>query len=159
MLESSSVDLTKPHDTCQKCGRPTPLGVSLCERDNPARIKSPSTTQVHATVLIGVLIGFALRLVLFRLGSAGVDAFASSVAGWAVQADDSIEVVISVTNNGSRAAGASCRIAADGVPDFRDYVFFSEPIPPGETRQFTRTVPPPADGAGVDGARLAVSCT
>ena len=107
MLDSTSVDLTKPHDTCQKCGRPTPLGVSLCERDNPARIKSPSTTQVHATVLIGVLVGFGLLLVLFRLGSAGASAFASSVAGWAEQPDGSIEVVVSVTNNGSLTPDAT----------------------------------------------------
>ncbi len=160
MDSNPSVSLDRPHDRCIKCGRATPVGVSLCELDNPARIKSPSTTQVHATVLLGVLIGFGLLLVLFRLGSAGNNAFASSVAGWSQQADGSIQVVISVANNSTRAAGASCRVAADGVPDFRDYVFFSEPIPPGETRQFTRVVPPPVEGAAAaDGSRLAVSCT
>ena len=159
MTGPASVSIEQPHDTCLKCGRPTPLGVSLCERDNPARVKSPSTTQVHATVLIGVLVGFVLLMALFRFGSPGENAFAASVAGWSQQADGSIEVVISVANNGGRTAGASCRIAADGVPDFRDYAFFSEPIPAGETRQFTRTVPAPADGVPADGARVAVSCS
>jgi predicted nucleic acid-binding Zn ribbon protein len=156
---SASIPADQPHDRCIKCGRATPLGVSLCEHDNPANIKSPSTTQVHATILIGVLAGFVLLLLLFRFGSAGADVFTSSVAGWAPRADGSIEVVISVANTGPRAAGASCRIAADGVPDFRDFVFFSEPIPPGETRQFTRIVPAPANGVGLEGRRLAVSCT
>ena len=41
---------SQPHDVCLKCGRPTPLGVSLCENDNPGRIKSPSSTQVHGTI-------------------------------------------------------------------------------------------------------------
>ena len=159
MLNTSQIDLTKPHDNCLKCGRPTPLGVSLCDADNPASIRSPSTTQVHATVLIGVLLGFLLLLVLFRLGSVGGNVFDSSVAGWSQQADGSFEVVVSVANNGNRAAGASCRIAADGVPDFRDYVFFSGPIPVGETLQFTRTVPPPVGGVAVDGGRLAVTCS
>jgi hypothetical protein len=142
-----------------KCGRPTPLGVSLCEHDNPARVKSPSTTQVHATILIGVLAGFALLLVMFRAGSVGAGAFSSSVAGWAPRADGGIEVVVSVSNSGARAAGASCRIAADGVPDFRDYVFFSEVIPVGETRQLARVLPAPPNGSAIDGSRLAVSCS
>ena len=159
MLNPSPIDLSQPHDTCFKCGRPTPVGVSLCERDNPARVKSPSTTQVHATVLIGVLIGFVLLLLLFRFGSAGSNAFSASVAGWSEQADGSIQVVVSVANNSSRAAGASCRIAADGVTDFSDYAFFSDPIPSGETRQFTRVVPPPRRGATADGALLVVTCS
>jgi hypothetical protein len=158
MTEPATASLSQPHDRCLKCGRPTPLGVSLCDRDNPAHIKSPSTTQVHATILIGVIAGFVLLLLLFRMGSAGAGAFTSSVAGWSPRADGGIEVVISVSNTTGRAAGASCRIAADGVPDFRDYVFFSEPIPAGETRQLTRVLPAPADGA-IDGTRLAVSCS
>jgi hypothetical protein len=48
---TAAVDLTQPHDSCIRCGRPTPLGVALCERDNPAHIKAHP--QVHGTILFG----------------------------------------------------------------------------------------------------------
>src|SRR6478752_624358 len=86
------VDLAEPHDVCLKCGRATPLGVSLCENDNPGRIKSPSTTQVHATILIGVLVGFIGLLAIFRLGAAGVGPFHSSLLGYSTLADGGIQV-------------------------------------------------------------------
>src|SRR3954451_13952785 len=110
-------DTTAAHDVCFKCGRPTPVGVSLCENDNPGRIKSPSTTQVHATILIGVLVGFLGLLVLFRLGAAGVGPFHSSLLGYSTLADGGIQVAITVSNAGTRQAGASCRISANGAPD------------------------------------------
>ncbi len=150
--------LSDPHDTCIKCGRPTPLGVSLCDQDNPGHIKSPSSTQVHGTIVVGVLAGFVLLAVLLRLGSAGVGPFDSSLAGIATRADGGLDVVVQVTNTGSRASGASCRISAGGAPDFRDYVFFSDPIPAGETRSFTRTVPPIPGGAPLSTRQLAVRC-
>ena len=34
-VPSIAVDPTQPHDVCLKCGRPTPLGVSLCENRQP----------------------------------------------------------------------------------------------------------------------------
>ena len=138
----SDLTAASTHDTCVRCGRPTPLGVSLCEQDNPGRIKSPSSTQVHGTIVIGVLAGFLLLALLLRFGAAGVGPFSSTLAGVATRADGGLDVVVQVANGGTRASGASCRISAGGAPDFRDYVFFSEPIPAGETRTFTRSVPP-----------------
>jgi hypothetical protein len=152
-------DPTLPHDVCLKCGRPTPLGVSLCEIDNPGHIKSPSTTQVHGTIVIGVIAGFVLLLLLFRLGSAGVGPFPSSLVGYTTRADGAFDVAVSVTNSGSRAAGASCRISAGGAPDFRDYTFFTDPIPVGETLTFTQTVPPAPNAAVLQSAGLVVNCS
>jgi len=140
---AGGVDLTKPHDACLKCGRPTPLGVSLCDNDNPAHIKSPSTTQVHATILIGVIVGIGLLLLLFRFGSAGIGPFPSTLTGYSTRADGGFDVAVTVTNSGSRPAGASCRISNSSGQDYRDYVFFTDPIQPGETRTFTQTMPPP----------------
>ncbi len=154
-----SVDLTQPHDVCLKCGRPTPLGVSLCENDNPGRIKSPSTTQVHATILIGVMVGFGLFLVLLRVGSAGVGPFPSMLAGYSTRADGGLDIAVTVSNGGQRSAGASCRLSANGAPDFRDYIFFTQPIQPGETRTFTQTVPAAPGAPALSPASLAVNCT
>lgn len=148
----------EPHDTCFRCGRPTPLGVSLCERDNPARIKSPSSTQVHGTIVIGVLAGFVVLAILLRFATAGVGPFESSLAGVAPRADGGLDIVVSVANSGTRTSGASCRVFAGGAADFRDYVFFTEPIPPGETRQFSRVVPPVPNGQPLETRSMAVRC-
>ena len=148
-----------PHDVCLKCGRDTPVGVSLCDRDNPGNIKSPSTTQVHGTIVIGVIAGFVLLLVLFRIGSTGVGPFPSQLVGFTTRADGAFDVAVSVTNTGQRAAGASCRISASGAPDFRDYTFFTQPIQPGESRTFTQTVPPAPNNAVLETAGLVVNCS
>ncbi|MEP7360233.1 MAG: hypothetical protein ABI744_01510 [Chloroflexota bacterium] len=136
------VDLTQPHDACIRCGRPTPLGVAMCERDNPGHIKGPSATQVHGTILFGVLGGFALLLILLRLAANGIGPFPSALNGVATRTDGGLQVSVAVTNSGTRASGTSCRIMAAGVPDFRDYVFFTPLIPAGTTQSFTQTVPP-----------------
>jgi hypothetical protein len=157
-VPSGLIDLDQPHDTCLKCGRATPLGVSLCNADNPGRIKSPSATQVHGTIVVGVLIGFLALLLLFRLGSSGVS-FASTLSGVATRPDGGLDIVVSVQNNGTHASGASCRISNAGAPDFRDFIFFSGPVPAGQTRQFTQIVPAVPGGAPLSASNLAVRCT
>lgn len=148
----------QPHDTCLKCGRPTPLGVSLCDEDNPGRIKSPSSTQVHGTIVLGVLAGFLLLLLLLRFGAAGIGPFPASVTGYATRPDGGLDVVLAVTNNGSRAAGTSCRIAVTGAVDSSDYVFFTDPIQPGETRTFTRSIPAPPAAAPLRPSQVIARC-
>ena len=61
-------------------------------------------------------------------------------AGYSTRADGGLDVAVTVTNAGSargraQAAGSS----ASGVPDFRDYVFFTQPIAPGEHSTFTQS--------------------
>ena len=148
----------QPHDTCFRCGQPTPPGVSLCERDNPARIKSPSATQVHGTIVIGVLAGFVLLAVLLRVATAGVGPYPAAVAGAATRADGGLDLVILVTNQGTRTAGASCRVSAGGSPDYRDLVFFTQPIPAGESRSIAQTIAPRTDGTSLQLGSIAVRC-
>lgn len=155
----TSVRLDQPHDTCFKCGRPTPLGVSLCDRDNPGHIKAPSSTQVHGTILIGVIGGFVALAVVWRLVSAGLGPFPATVAGVATLADGGLDVSIVVRNDGTRTAGASCSISPGGAPTYTDFVFFTDPIPPTESRQFTRALAPPADGSVLPSGNVAVRCT
>jgi hypothetical protein len=149
----------EPHDTCFRCGRPTPLGVSLCEQDNPGHVKAPSSTQVHGTVALGVVAGFIGFMLLVGAVSGGVGPFGSAIAGLATQADGGLEVVVRVSNQGTRLAAASCRVSQGGVQSAEDLVFFTELIPPGETRDFARAFAAPAVGAPArDPARLAVRC-
>src|SRR5687768_8333029 len=70
-----AVPMAGPHDTCIRCGRDTPLGVALCEQDNPAHIKGPSATQVHGTIVLGLIGGFVLLALLLRFATVGVGPF------------------------------------------------------------------------------------
>ena len=153
------VALDQPHDTCFRCGRPTPPGVSLCELDNPGHIKSPSATQVHGTIVIGVLFGFIGLLLIFRMTAPGDATFSSALSGVATRADGGVDVVITVTNTGSGAAAASCSVSPNGFPDYQDYVFFTGPIPAGETRSFTRGLSAPGNGANLNAGAVGVRCT
>jgi hypothetical protein len=152
------LDLTQPHDSCMRCGRPTPLGVALCERDNPGHIKGPSATQVHGTILFGVLGGFVALLLLLRLASAGVGPFPSSFSGVATRPDGGLSVVVQVTNSGTRAVGASCLLRLPGVTEFHQVVFFTQPIPVGETLTFEQTLPALPSGAALPISGLTVRC-
>ena len=150
--------LSQPHDTCFRCGRPTPLGVSLCDRDNPGHIKAPSATQVHGTILIGVIGGFIALTLVFAATSAGAGPFNASVSGFATRGDGGLDVVLQITNNGSRSSGASCRVSPDGAPDYRDYVFFTDPIPGGGSLQLARTLEAPTNGTALSPAKVVVRC-
>ena len=84
---------------------------------------------------------------LFRFGRQASGRSRRPLAGYTTRADGGVDVAVTVTNDGSRAAGASCRISASGAPDFRDYVFFTE----ADSRRARRDVHP--DGAARAGQR------
>jgi len=134
------------------------VGVSLCQLDNPGHIKSPSATQVHGTIVIGVLFGIIGLLLIFRLTSSGGAAFSSALSGVATRADGGVDVVITVTNTGAGVAAASCAVAPNGLPDYQDYVFFTGPIPAGETRTFPRTLSAPGNGTSLSAGSVGIRC-
>ena len=156
MSGPATTTLEQPHDSCIRCGRPTPLGVALCEHDNPGRIKGPSPTQVHGTIVGGIIGGFVLFALVARLATSG-GPFPASVVGSASQADGSTAVVVAVTNGGPADAAASCRISQNGLVGSGDDVFFTDTIPAGTTRQFERRLPALGSGGGRL-PQLAVRC-
>jgi hypothetical protein len=156
---TTAVDPDAPHDTCIRCGRPTPLGVSLCDDDNPAGIGAPSATQVHGTIFIGVVVGFLLLAFVARVALNGLGPFPSTIVERAAAADGGAQLVVQVTNEGSREASATCRVTRGGLAMADDVLFQTEPIPVGGTVVIPRRLAPAAAGAApyvLD--RLAVSC-
>jgi predicted nucleic acid-binding Zn ribbon protein len=152
-----------PHDTCVRCGRPTPLGVALCEYDNPGQIKGPSATQVHGTIAVGLISGFILLLVvLTRVTTpAAAGELAASIPGFTMLADGSTQLVVRVTNNSSGSAAANCRVQRGGAVGAGDIEFFTEPIPAGATREYTRIMPAPqadSPSSGFEPGTFAVRC-
>lgn len=101
---------------------------------------------MHGTIVFGIIGGFILFALLAGLASGGVGPFQASVNGQATQRTGAMEVVVRVTNVGTRPAGASCRVSRGGVPGANDTVFFTPPIPAGETRDFARLLPAPRGG-------------
>jgi hypothetical protein len=101
--------------------------------------------------------GFILFALLAGLAATGIGPFAASVSGSATAQGGAVEVVVRVTNTGTRPAGASCRVSRGGVSGVGDAVFFTPPIPAGETREFTQLLPPPRAGVTATSA-LVVRC-
>jgi hypothetical protein len=119
---------------CARCGREIEAHSYLCERCReeegptlgtrikppsdlearadrwPSWIPKPSPVQYHATVMVTiglVLIGLAM---FAFLNHRGVGPFPAHVDTWTFQAPSSIVVDVTVTNGGSRAARANCRV-------------------------------------------------
>ena len=144
-------------DRCIRCGRPTPAGVALCDVDNPGHIKGPSATQAHGTIAVGVIAGFALLAVLGSLTVAGVGPFESRIGASSVRADGGVDLTLVVTNQGRRESSANCRVSARGRPADPDLAFLTDPIPPGQTRSYERTLSIP--GSSLDPGRITIRCT
>jgi hypothetical protein len=149
----------EPFDRCWKCGRPTPLGTSLCADDNPGRIGAPSATQAHGTIFVGVLAGFVALALLARLALASAGPFGAVVESAITRPDGGVDVVVRVTNQGTSESVATCRISRGGVGENDDPVFLTGRIRPGASATFQRILPATRTGERpftVD--RLSVTC-
>lgn len=150
--------LGRPVSHCYRCGKETPPGVSLCDADNPGGARAPSATQLHATILVGVVAGFVLFLSLLRFAVDQSGPFGTSITGHIVLTDGGVQVAVSVTNNGQREGVASCRITRDGTPRPDDLAFRTELLAPGTTVTVTRSVPAPAGPGVLVPERMTVIC-
>ncbi|CAN5794151.1 hypothetical protein BH24CHL8_BH24CHL8_09860 [soil metagenome] len=159
-LPSTAPAYPEPEDRCVRCGRPTQAGVALCEFDNPGRIKAPSATQVHGTILIGVIAGFLIFGLLARFAVSAAGPFEADIQGRAARADGGAELLVRVVNAGTSPASATCRVTRDGVPRQADLTFRTERLAAGASVQLTRTLPTPQSGdPAFDVSRVTVACT
>jgi hypothetical protein len=131
--------------------------VALCDDDNPGKIKGPSATQVHGTVAVGLIAGFLLLfLILSRVTTpAAAGELAAIIPSTIALADGSTQIVVRVTNNSSGPAAANCRVQRGGAVGAGDIEFFTQQIPPGETREFTKVMPAPAADSQISSSQAA----
>lgn len=148
----------RPVSHCYRCGKETPPGISLCDADNPGHARAPGATQLHATILAGVVLGIALLLVLLRFAVDRSGPFGTGVAGHITLEDGAVQVAVNVTNTGDREGIATCRITRDGTPRPDDLAFRTERLAPGATVTITRTVPAPAGPVVLVPERMTVIC-
>jgi hypothetical protein len=134
---------------CPRCGTAVPAGKVVCQhceqpiyrgsasvRYNPAGLAPPSPIQGHATVLVAVVGALVVLAALAFNALGGVGPFAARVTGTEVRSDRSgMTVQLQVTNNGSRAGKANCRVTGrDGDGGLHDsQVLLSDRVEPGRS--------------------------
>ena len=151
---------TQPVDHCFRCGAETPAGVGLCEVHNRGRLSGPSSTQMHATIFIGIVVGVIGFFLIASLAVTTTGPFASAVTAAAAGPEGSVSLTYSVTNEGEDEGVADCRVTRDGVPRPDDLAFRTVPLAGGETVTFERELAaPPSDSVSYDTEALTVVCT
>jgi hypothetical protein len=143
-----------PTHPCVRCGKPTAIDRGLCEECNPLGLRDASSSQVHGTVFLGVLLAVVVLAVLGRLALSGVGPFSAEIATVSAAADG-LTVTLEVTNTGTSAGQTTCRVT-DASPRSRGAaaIVQSPRIEPGETRSFTREL----TEFGSEARELAVEC-
>jgi hypothetical protein len=151
-------DDAAPHDRCFRCGKPTPPGVGLCDVDNPGRVGGPSSTQMHATILGGVLLGFIGFLFIARLAASTGGPFATDVIAAAFDDTGALHLGFQILNEGETEGVADCRVTRDGVPRPDDVTIRTERIAPGQRVAVERIVPPVRQAPAYETELLTVAC-
>lgn len=150
----------RPVDHCFRCGVETEPGVGLCEIHNRGHLSGPSSTQMHATIFIGVVVGVIAFFFLASLLVTTTGPFGSAVTSAQAAPDDGVSLAFTVTNEGDREGVADCRVTRDGVPRSDDLAFRTAALPAGATVTFERQLAAPPEGSvGYDLETLTVVCS
>lgn len=125
---------------CVRCGAPVPLDVAMCDRCNPLGLSQPAASQAHGTVFLGVAVAVIGLALLGQFVLAGIGPFSTELVGRAPD-PRGVSVTIAVTNEGSRAGIATCRVYDPSLGIGPETAFFQSPrVEPGETVTFSRLV-------------------
>lgn len=150
---------SKPVDHCFRCGKETPPGVGLCEEHNQGHLSGPSSTQMHATIFGGIVLGVIGFFLIASLAVTTTGPFESTVTSATGGPDGGVSLVFTVTNEGDDEGIADCRVTRDGVPRPEDLAFRTEWLPSGETVTIERELSAPEVAPGYDVESLSVECT
>ena len=143
-----------PTHPCVRCGQPTGIDRGLCEECNPLGLRDASSSQVHGTVFLGVLLAVIVLAVLGRFALSGVGPFTAEI-GSVEPAGEGITVTLEVTNTGTSAGQTTCRVTDASPRSGGAAAIVQSPrIEPGETRSFTREL----TELGSEARELAVEC-
>lgn len=127
---------------CVRCQTPFDLGVDDVELALP-RPAAPSPTQSHGTVMVALMSGFVVLALLLWLSVRGVGPFTAEVVSTRTgSVTGSLDVTVSIHNDGTKGGHGKCRIERVGTGGVREpaFQFLSERVPGGETITQTITV-------------------
>ncbi len=149
-----------PVDHCFRCGKETPAGVGLCDEHNPQHLRGPSSTQMHATVFAGIVLGVIGLFVLFRMSVNEAGPFQAEVTSAGLDGSGALAVAFVVTNAGQSDGHADCKLTRDGVARADDVAFRTPEVPAGATLSLAQTVDPaPDDGIVYVADLISVVCS
>lgn len=123
-------------------------------------MRGPSSTQMHGTILVGLLVGIVGFFFIASLAVGTTGPYAVTVIGAGDDPSGGVAMAYSIVNEGDSDGVADCRITRDGVPRPDDLAFRSPKLTPGELVIFERIVAQPIIGsAQYDPDRVSVVCT
>ena len=106
----------EPTHPCIRCGRQgVPADAGLCELCNPLELSQPSATQMHGIAAVGIIAFILVLAVAGRAVLSGTGPFTGRIDGVSATAEG-LQVSLSVTNDGSKAAATTCAITRTPRP-------------------------------------------
>jgi hypothetical protein len=150
----------QPVGRCFRCGVETAPGQGLCEKHNPNKLRGPGSTQMHATIFGGIVLGVLGFFILAGLAVGTTGPYSAEVTASAGETNGGAAIAFAVTNEGDSDGIADCRVTRDGVPRPDDLAFRTARLAAGTTVVFERELTPPADaGVNYDPEALSVLCS
>jgi predicted nucleic acid-binding Zn ribbon protein len=102
----------RPPRHCYKCGREIGPDESICEVCNRAGMATPSATQYHGTIVVAIVLGVALLALGASLSMRGIGPYQAQVLAFHTAGQGRVMASVTLTNEGSRAGRASCKLTA-----------------------------------------------
>jgi hypothetical protein len=147
---------TRAAGRCIKCGREIDPNESLCAVCNRAGMTTPSASQYHGTVAAAIVLAVIGLAVAASLSLRGVGPYAAEIRA-VTPADPGYAITYAVTNEGTRAGRAKCRLVALSASGdrLRTRATLTAQIEGGATAEQTEQIP----GLTDEPAEVTVSCS
>lgn len=142
---------------CIKCGREIGADETICAVCNRAGMATPSATQYHGTVVVAIVGAVAALAIAASLAMRGVGPFHGEATAFRTVAGNTVEVTLSVTNQGTKAGRTKCLLAAldaSGRQLQQANIVSDAMIPPGAAVTLEERIP----GVPQPPARVTASC-
>ena len=147
----------RPPRHCIKCGREVGPDESICEICNRAGMATPSASQYHGTMVVGIIVGVVALAIWGSLAMRGVGPYEARVLAFEPAPPGAVEVTVEVTNLGTSRGYAKCRLSAlDGAGSvLRVQPLSAGPLEGDATGNFTQRI----SGLSELPDAVTVSCT
>ncbi len=141
---------------CYKCGREIGPDASICEVCNRAGMATPSASQYHGTIVVAIVAGVALLALAASLAMRGIGPYSARTVSFQPQSQGVLVATVAVSNEGTRAGRAKCRLEARDAAgrELGAVTSVSPQVGGGQTVTYDQSIP----GVGGDPASVVVSC-